>query len=103
MFAILNQALLAQTVLLILAASMTYVEHSANTDNIHKSTFFRTYLAHMSVQALFTLIALIASTYLLPAWSFELKTTFPYIFGAAGVAVATVFAGYKVRSGHETA
>lgn len=105
MFAILNQALIAQVVLIIMATAMAYVEHNASTDGMRNSTFFRKHLKHMGAQALFTLIALIICTYLLPVWFFELKTSFPFIFGAAGVAVLTVFAKIKLsipEASHES-
>lgn len=91
MFTILNQALAAQAVLLIIMMAFAYVERTTQTYDSKDSTFFRTYTMHLAVQALATFMALIASTYLQDSWRFELKTNFLWIFGAAGVAVVTFF------------
>lgn len=97
MFTILNQALAAQAVLLTIMVTFAYVEQTARTYDSKDSTFFQQYTLHLALQALATFMALIASTYLQDTWRFELKTNFLWIFGAAGVAVLTVFSSRKIR------
>lgn len=98
MFALLNQALIAQVVMMLMAATMAYAVYAVRTHDLRHSTFFRTYLIHLELQALATFSALGASTYLQATWLFEPKTSFPWIFGAAGLAVVTVFIAQKFWS-----
>lgn len=104
MFSILNHALTAQAVLLTIMLAFAYVERTAQAYDSKDSTFFRTYTLHLSLQALTTFMALIVTTYLQDSWKFELKTSFPWIFGTAGVAVVTFFISHKFwSSGYEAA
>lgn len=104
MFSFLNYALTAQTVLLIIMVAFTYVERTAQAYDSKHSTFFQHYTLHIALQALATFMGLIASTYLQDSWKFELKTSFPWIFGTAGVAVVTFFISHKFwSSGYEAA
>ena len=98
MFELLNKALIAQTVLLLMAATMAYAEYAVRTNGLRHSTFFITYLFHLMIQSVVTFAALGVSTYFQAAWLFELKTSFPWIFGAAGVAVVTFFIHRKFWS-----
>lgn len=98
MFELINQALIAQTVLIIMASTMAYVEYSVRAHGLRHSTFFITYLFHLALQALVTFAALGVATYFQASWLFGLNTTFPWIFGTAGVAVVTFFISHKFWS-----
>lgn len=84
--------------------ALAYVERTARTYDRKDSTFFQIYTLHLGLQALATFMALVASTYLQDSWMFELGTNFLWIFGTAGIAIATVFISRCFRGvDHEAA
>lgn len=95
MFELLNKALIAQAVLIQMMAAMAFVEYKLSL-NPHKPNIALKYLTHVIAQAFVTFIALILSTYTDPDWGFELKSSWPWIFGVAGVAMLTMYVEKKL-------
>lgn len=104
MFELLNKALIAQAVLIQIMAAMAYVEYKLSI-NPNKPNIALKYLIHVIVQAFITFLAMIAATYTDPSWDFELRSSWPWIFGVSGIAVFTMYAEKKVYKGgqHEVA
>lgn len=104
MFELLNKALIAQAVLMQIMAAMAYVEYKLAL-NPGKPSIALKYLIHVIFQAFITFLALIAATYTDPSWDFELKSSWPWIFGVAGVSVLTMYVEKKLGKEvkHETA
>jgi hypothetical protein len=84
MFALLNQALIVQVELTITAA-MAYVERAVRTNGNSDSTFFSTYLMHVTTQALATLLGLSALNYLPAPGTLNSKPASPGFSGLRGL------------------
>lgn len=97
MFVLLNKALISQAILIQMMAAMAFVEYKLALNSNNPNIALK-YLIHVIAQAFVTFIALIAVTYITAGWGFELRSSWPWIFAVAGVAIVTMFISYKVRS-----